>query len=60
VTSKSGPVAYREIALALKNFATDHDGEFPNKKPGADYTGADDLTSGNKSNDAFWWLFQFI
>jgi hypothetical protein len=47
----------REIALALKNFATDHDGEFPNKKPGADYTGADDLTSGNKSNDAFWWLF---
>ena len=47
----------RQIALALKNFATDHDGEFPNKEPGADYTGADDLTSGNKSNDAFWWLF---
>ena len=47
----------RQIVLALKNFATDHDGEFPNKEPSADYTGADDLTSANKSNDAFWWLF---
>ena len=47
----------RKIVLALKDFAMDHDGEFPNKEPSADYTGADDLTSANKSNDAFWWLF---
>jgi hypothetical protein len=47
----------RQIALALKNFATDHDGDFPNKEPSADYANADDLMSANKSNDAFWWLF---
>jgi hypothetical protein len=47
----------RQIALALKNFATDHDGDFPNKEPSADYADADDLMSTNKSNDAFWWLF---
>jgi hypothetical protein len=47
----------RQIVLALKNFAVDHDGDFPNKKPGADYGSADDLTGANKSNDAFWWLF---
>jgi hypothetical protein len=46
-----------QIAVGLKNFATDHDGEFPNKKPAADYERAGDLTSANKSNDAFWWLF---
>ena len=47
----------RQIALALKNFATDHDGDFPNKEPCADYTTAVELTGANKSNDAFWWLF---
>jgi hypothetical protein len=47
----------RQIAVALKNFATDHDGNFPNKEPSADYANADDLMSANKSNDAFWWLF---
>ena len=47
----------REIVLALKNFATDHDGEFPNKQPAADYERAGELTVSNKSNDAFWWLF---
>jgi hypothetical protein len=47
----------RQIALALKSFATDHDGDFPNKEPSADYANADDLMSANKSNDAFWWLF---
>jgi hypothetical protein len=47
----------REIALALKNFAVDHEGGFPNKEPAEDYGVADDLTSANKSNDAFWWLF---
>jgi type II secretory pathway pseudopilin PulG len=46
----------RQIAFALENFAIDHDGAFPNKEPGADYASADDLTSANKSNDAFWWL----
>jgi type II secretory pathway pseudopilin PulG len=46
----------RQIALALKNFAVDHDGGFPNKEPAEDYGVADDLTSANKSNDAFWWL----
>ena len=44
----------RQIALALTNFATDHVGEFPNKEPGADYTGADDLTSINKSKSILW------
>jgi hypothetical protein len=47
----------RQIAFALKDFAVDHDGAFPNKEPAADYTAADDLISANKSNDAFWWLF---
>jgi type II secretory pathway pseudopilin PulG len=46
----------RQIAVALENFATDHDGEFPNKEPAADYATANGLTSANKSNDAFWWL----
>lgn len=47
----------RQIALALKNFATDHDGDFPNKEPAADYERAGELTSASKSNDAFWRLF---
>lgn len=47
----------RQIAFALKDFATDHDGDFPNKEPGADYANAEELTSASKSNDAFWWLF---
>ena len=47
----------RQIAFALKNFAVDHDGAFPNKKPAEDYNAADDLADANKSNDAFWWLF---
>lgn len=47
----------KQIALALKQFATDHDGVFPNKVPAADYNGAAALAAGNKSNDALWWLF---
>jgi prepilin-type N-terminal cleavage/methylation domain-containing protein len=47
----------KQIALALKQFATDHDAAFPNKKPAADYAAATDLTAEDKSNDAFWWLF---
>jgi len=52
----------KQIALALKQFATDHNGVFPNKKPGdvvsSDYdSGAIPLGAGDKSNDALWWLF---
>jgi prepilin-type N-terminal cleavage/methylation domain-containing protein len=47
----------KQIALALKQFATDHDGSFPQKVPGTDYATAGPLVAGSKSNDAFWWLF---
>ena len=51
----------KQIALSLKQFAVDHNGVFPNKKPDAvssDYdAGATALGSGDFSNDAFWWLF---
>jgi prepilin-type N-terminal cleavage/methylation domain-containing protein len=47
----------KQVALALKQFATDNNGSFPSKAPGADYNAAADLTASNKSNDAFWWLF---
>jgi prepilin-type N-terminal cleavage/methylation domain-containing protein len=47
----------KQIGLALKQFAIDNNGSYPAKVPAADYTAAADLTSGNKSNDAFWWLF---
>ena len=47
----------KQIALALKQFATDHEGVYPNKVPGADYTAAADLAGTSVSNDAFWWLF---
>lgn len=47
----------KRIAVSLRQFAVDHDGAFPNRGPAADYAVADDLTSANKSNDAFWWLF---
>ena len=47
----------KQIALALKQFATDHDGVFPNKVPAADYATSTDLAGTNVSNDAFWWLF---
>jgi len=48
----------KQIALALKQFATDHNGTFPNKEPAADYdTAPNALAAGDHSNDAFWWLF---
>jgi prepilin-type N-terminal cleavage/methylation domain-containing protein len=52
----------KQIALALKQFSTDHNGVFPNKKPGdvtsSNYdAGAIALDAGANSNDAFWWLF---
>jgi prepilin-type N-terminal cleavage/methylation domain-containing protein len=52
----------KQIVLALKQFAVDHNGVFPNKAPG-DVTstnydaGAIPLAAANFSNDAFWWLF---
>jgi prepilin-type N-terminal cleavage/methylation domain-containing protein len=50
----------KQIGLALKQFAVDNNGAFPNKAPGGagDYnTAAVTLAAGNFSNDAFWWLF---
>ena len=47
----------KQIGLAAKLFATDNNGDFPSKAPGADYTVATTLASGGVSNDAFWWLF---
>ena len=51
----------KQIALGLKQFAVDHNGVFPNKKPtvvSTDYdSGAVDLTGTDFSNDAFWWMF---
>ncbi len=47
----------KQLGLAAKLFATDNNGNFPSKSPGADYNTATDLASGGVSNDAFWWLF---
>ena len=47
----------KQIALALKQFATDNNGSFPSKSPGTDYAAAATLAAGGVSNDAFWWLF---
>lgn len=47
----------KQIGLALKQFASDNNGSFPNKVPSSDYSTATILQSGNFSNDAFWWLF---
>jgi prepilin-type N-terminal cleavage/methylation domain-containing protein len=46
----------KQIALALKQFALDNNGSFPQKVPGTDYAAAATLGATNKSNDAFWWL----
>ena len=51
----------KQIALGLKQFAVDHNGVFPTKKPdvvSTDYdAGVTPLGTGDFSNDAFWWLF---
>ena len=47
----------KQIGLALKQFASDNNGQFPNKVPSADYSSAATLSSSNTSNDGFWWLF---
>src|ERR1700704_3148494 len=49
----------KQIALALKQFALDNNGQFPNKKygtAGSDYQGSTDLVAADGSNDAFRWL----
>jgi prepilin-type N-terminal cleavage/methylation domain-containing protein len=48
----------KQIALALKQFAIDNDGVFPNKTYafGVAYTAAVDVTNGSKSNEVFRWL----
>ena len=48
----------KQIALALRQFALDNNGEYPNKVYGGglDYTAAPLLTAANRSNDAFRWL----
>jgi prepilin-type N-terminal cleavage/methylation domain-containing protein len=49
----------KQIALALKQFALDNNGEFPNKdydSGGGDYSTATPLTAADNSNQAFRWL----
>jgi prepilin-type N-terminal cleavage/methylation domain-containing protein len=47
----------KQIGLALKQFASDHDGYYPARAPAADYETASALIGTDTSNDAFWWLF---
>jgi prepilin-type N-terminal cleavage/methylation domain-containing protein len=48
----------KQIGLALKQFASDYNGSFPNKIPAPDYAAETNLlSSSNTSNDGFWWLF---
>ncbi len=49
----------KQIALALKQFALDNNGEFPNKiygSAGGDYGTSTPLAAANTSNDALRWL----
>src|SRR5215469_13777502 len=46
----------KRITVALRQFVIDHDGDFPDKEPATDYDTADELSTANTSNDAFWWL----
>src|SRR5260370_25604642 len=43
----------KQVLLALKQFALDNNGEFPNKIYGPDYATAAALAAGNTSNDPF-------
>ncbi len=49
----------KQIALGLRQFAIDNNGQYPSKKPAVDYADATatPLATGDFSNDAFWWLF---
>ena len=46
----------KQIVLALRQFALDNNGAFPQTAPAAAYPGTP-LTSTSVSNDALWWLF---
>jgi len=50
----------KQVVLALRQFALDNNGNFPNNKysapAGSSYDAATPLGSGDKSNDAFRWL----
>lgn len=45
----------KQVALALRLFASDNNGAYPSKPPAADYAAASGTLA--NSNDAFWWLF---
>jgi prepilin-type N-terminal cleavage/methylation domain-containing protein len=45
----------KQVALALRQFAIDNNGSYPNKPPASDYSTASGTPT--TSNDAFWWLF---
>src|SRR4051812_1783441 len=49
----------KQVAFALRQFAADHNGSYPSKKPAVSYedAAATTLAAGDFSNDAFWWLF---
>jgi prepilin-type N-terminal cleavage/methylation domain-containing protein len=47
----------KQIGLALKQFASDNNGSFPNKMPAAGDYSAAPVGTPTTSNDAFWWLF---
>ena len=47
----------KQIVLALRQFALDNNGTFPQTVPAAAYPGGTLLTSASPSNDALWWLF---
>src|SRR5438876_11624388 len=47
----------KQIFLALRQYALDDNGAFPQTAPAAAYPGATLLSTRNSSNDASWWLF---
>jgi prepilin-type N-terminal cleavage/methylation domain-containing protein len=49
----------KQVALGLRQFAIDNNGQYPSKHPAVDYSdaAATALATGDFSNDAFWWLF---
>jgi prepilin-type N-terminal cleavage/methylation domain-containing protein len=46
----------KQIAVAMKLFASDNNGFYPSKQPAADYASAP-VTLPTSANQAFWWLF---
>jgi prepilin-type N-terminal cleavage/methylation domain-containing protein len=47
----------KQIVLALRQFALDNNGIFPQNAPAATYATGTPLALGSASNDALWWLF---